>query len=293
MNETLRPLAVAIVGIAFFAAMDAAMKGASIAIGAYSAFLLRCAIGVALIGPIWWSRTRRWPARAVMRVHWRRGVVTAFMGWAFFFGIVRVPLAEAIALSFIAPLIALYLASILLGERVRGQAAIASLIALAGAVTIIAGRLGAEAMDDRALIGIAAILGSALLYAYNLVLQRQQALIAGPVEVSAFQNGIVALVLAAGAPFLLVLPDAQGWAVLALAATLAIAAGLCLTWAYARAETQVLLPTEYTAFLWASLLGWWWFGEALTWTTLAGTVLIVGGCLVATRRPRGTPALGA
>ena len=39
--------------------------------------------------------------------------------------------------------------------------------------------------------------------------------------------------------------------------------------------------------LWSVLIGWLVFGEALTVTTLAGTALIVVGCLVATRRKPG------
>jgi S-adenosylmethionine uptake transporter len=39
------------------------------------------------------------------------------------------------------------------------------------------------------------VLVSSILYAWNLVLQRQQALAARPVEVATFQTGIVGLVL--------------------------------------------------------------------------------------------------
>ena len=291
-SSTLVPLVAALFGIALFAAMDAAMKGASLAIGAYSAFVLRCTIGVALTAPAWWLRQRRWPARAAMSVHLRRGLVTAVMGWAFFFGITRVPLAEAIALSFIAPLAAAFLAAWLLGETVRPRAIGGSLAGLAGVAVIAAERIGTS-HSEAAAIGIAAILGSALLYAYNLVLQRQQALLASPIEVSAFQNGIVALALAPLAPLLLVLPGGATLTQIGGAALLAIGAALCLTWAYARAETQMLLPTEYTAFGWAALLGWWWFGEAITPATLAGAGLIVIGCLVAARRPRALPVAPA
>jgi drug/metabolite transporter (DMT)-like permease len=56
---------------------------------------------------------------------------------------------------------------------------------------------------------------------------------------------------------------------------------MLMTWAYARAEAQVLLPIEYTGFGWAALLGWLWFGEAVTWTTLAGVTLIIAACWIA------------
>jgi S-adenosylmethionine uptake transporter len=56
-----------------------------------------------------------------------------------------------------------------------------------------------------------------------------------------------------------------------------------MSWAYRRAEAQYLIPTEYTAFVWAAALGWFFFGENVTWTTFAGAALIVAGCLVAAR----------
>ena len=49
----------------------------------------------------------------------------------------------------------------------------------------------------------------------------------------------------------------------------------------------MLLPVEYTAFIWASLMGWWMFGEKLTLVTVAGTVLIVAGCVLAARKKGG------
>ncbi|MDG6080197.1 DMT family transporter [Erythrobacter litoralis] len=283
----LGPILATIAGIALYSAMDAAMKGAALAIGAYSAYFLRCLIGVGLTGPIWWFRTRRFPRGRVLRIHLVRGVVGAFMGWSFFAAITRLPLAEAIAISFIAPLIALYLAAAVLKETIRPRAILGAILGFAGVMVIVGGRLGKGALDTESFVGIALILGSAVLFAVNLILQRQQALVASPLEASAFGNGTVALILFAGAPFLLDIPTGEPiWATLVVAAALAIGAAMLLTWAYARSETQRLVPIEYTGFLWASILGWWLFEEPVGPATLLGTILIVVGCLIATRRQR-------
>lgn len=284
-NALLVPILATIAGIGFFSAMDAVMKSAALAIGAYSAYFLRCVIGFTIIAPFWFARGRRWPSRSVMKIHLTRALVAAFMGWSFFYAIVRLPLAEAIALSFIAPLIALYLAAVLLGERIERKAIIAAILGLAGVVTIVGGRIGRERMTEDAALGLAALMLSAVLYAWNLILQRQQALVASPAEVSTFQNGLVALILLVGTPLLLHLPEtARTWVDLASSALLAVFAALCLTWAYARAEAQVLVPIEYTGFLWAALFGWLMFGEQVTLATAAGAVLIVIGCWIATRQ---------
>ena len=281
------PFVSVIAGIAVFSLMDAAVKSAAIAVGAYSAILLRSAVGTLLALPLWivpHRRQRRTLARNVMRLHMLRGVTVAVMAPLFFFGLVRIPLAEGIALSFIAPLIALYLASVMLGEQIRPTAIWASVMGILGVAIIAAGRIGEGTYDHDAMIGVAAVLVSAVAYAINLVLQRRQAMLAGPIEIALFQNLCVGLCLLPLAPWLLVSPDAGAMRDIVLGALLSTIALALLAWGYARAEAQALLPIEYTAFLWAALFGWLWFGETVNAATVGGAVLIVIGCLIAARR---------
>lgn len=277
------PFAVASLGIASFAIMDAQMKGLSIALGAYNAMLWRVMVGCVLAGALFLWRGEQWPVRAAMRLHVLRGAIAAVMAVSFFWGIARVPLAEGIALSFIAPLITLYLAAVLLGETISPKAITASLLGVAGVLVIVGNRLGNSAYDDDALWGMAAILISAMFYAYNLILQRQQAQVATPVEVAFFQSLTVALLLGLLSPWFAVLPTSAYWPAISMSAGLAIFSLLLLTWAYARAEAQILVTVEYTAFIWAAILGWVWFDEQVTLATIIGALLIVVGCLVATR----------
>lgn len=283
-DHPLLPFAVTLAAVGLFSLMDALMKGAALAVGAYSALLLRNAIGLALIAPVWLAAPGGWPTRAAMRVHLLRGLVAAAMAFTFFWGIARIPLAEGIALSFVAPLVALYLAAILLGERVQPGAVGASLAGLAGVAVIAFGRVGTGGWSEEAAWGTGSVLVSSLLYAWNLVLQRQQALAARPIEVATFQTGIVGLVLLLFAPIAFTLPERSSWPVIAGAAALALAAVLLLAWSYARAEAQALVPLEYSGFLWAALFGWLFFAEGVTWPVLVGAGLIVGACWIAAPR---------
>lgn len=284
------PFVATFLGIATFSVMDAAMKAASLSAGVYTALLLRCAIGSAIMLPIWLLGGGRWPARAVFRMHLIRGTVVAGMATLFFWGLVRMPMAEAIALSFIAPLIALFLASVLLGERIGRRAILASLLGLVG-VAVIALAPGQADGPPRSLPGVAAILASAVLYAWNLILQRQQAQAASPREVAFFQNLLVGAVLALGAPWFLTAPTLPALGMAATAAVLIATSLMLLSWAYARAEAQALVPLEYTGFIWAALFGWLWFDEVVTPATMAGAALIVLGCLIATSAPTEQTAL--
>jgi S-adenosylmethionine uptake transporter len=60
---------------------------------------------------------------------------------------------------------------------------------------------------------------------------------------------------------------------------------MALSWGYARAEAQALVPIEYTGFAWAALFGWLLFGEPVSWATVAGVTLIVAACWISARRP--------
>ncbi len=284
MNSSARnatvPFAVACMGIATFAGMDAMMKGLSLQMGAYNAMLWRTGLALVLAAALFLARRGRWPGKSVLRFHIWRGVVTSLMAFLFFWGLIYVPLAEAIGLSFIAPLIALYLAAALLKEKIGSLAILASIIGFAGALVIVGGRLGGDYSDD-IFKGVVAILLSAVLYAYNLILQRQQAQIAGPVEITFFQNATMVAIYIVFAPFLAETPTVDQLPGLAGAAILGMTSLLLLSWAYARAEAKILIPVEYTAFIWACVLGWLVFAEEVTAATLGGTALIVVGCLVA------------
>lgn len=282
-HHHLMPIAVTVLAIALFSVMDALMKRASTMGGVYPAMVVRSLIAGSVVFVIWKSRGGRMPQRQVLRLHALRGVVCACMATTFFYGLVRTPMAQGMALSFIAPLIALWLAAVMLGERIRREAVFAALLGLAGVTVIAADRIGGAEMQGEAAQGIAAILLSAVLYAWNLVLQRQQAQVSNPAEVALFQNVFVSLSLLPLAPWLWSAPQGAEWLDIAGAALLATASIMLLAWSYAREEAQVLVPIEYTAFVWAALMGWWWFDEAVSRGTLAGVVLIVAGCWIGTR----------
>jgi S-adenosylmethionine uptake transporter len=281
------PFAVAALGIALFSAMDALMKGLSLALGTYNALLWRTLAGAAIGGAVFLLRRSPRPGRAALRVHLIRGTMGSVMALLFFWGLARVPMAQAIALAFVAPLIALYLAAALLKERIERSAILASLLGFAGVVVILAGQAQAE-LGHEALVGSIAILGSAGLYAWNIILMRQQAQLAGPVEIAFFTALVMAACFAVAAPFLATPPPPAQLPAVVVAALLAFGSLMLLSWAYARAEAQRLAPVEYTGFIWAVIFGWLIFAEPVQPLTLVGAAMIVAACWAATR-PHAAP----
>ena len=191
------PMLIATLGILLFSMMDAVMKGQALAMGTYNAMFWRMAMG-ALIVAVLYLPTKPTPASGkVLKIHLVRAALTAVMAYLFFFGLTRIPLAQAIGLSFIAPIITLFLA-VYFGRAYRRQCQVSSGTGLRR------GDGGSRWRVDgggfrRRLLGMSAVLVSAVMCAFRLVLQRMQALMAA-IEIAFYQNSIVFLMLLIGVP---------------------------------------------------------------------------------------------
>jgi len=274
--------AVAALAIAVFSCMDAVIKALSLGIGPYNAMLWRSVAGTAISGALFAGRGSAWPTAAMLAVHVKRSVAAGCSVLLFFWGLVRIPMAEGVALTFLAPVFAILLAVPILGERARPRALAACALAFAGVLVIVAGKRG-EAAGSEALHGAIACVVASVFYAYNLVQLRRSAQGAGPVEITFFTNLVMLCLFGLAAPWAGELPVIAHWWQIVLGAVLGILSSLLLSWAYSHAETQAIVPVEYTAFIWAALLGWLVFGERLVPLTVAGAAMIIGACLIAVR----------
>ncbi|QIK97049.1 DMT family transporter [Sphingomonas sp. HDW15A] len=275
--------AAALLAIGALSTMDAVMKGLAQDLGAFATMCWRSVAATLLVAPIYFATRKRWPTARAMKLHLLRGTLMIPMSFLFFWGLALVPMAQAIALTFVAPLIALVLAALFLDEPVGKRMTGGSLLAFAGVVLIFIGQ-GRADLGDEALWGSIAILGSAICYAVNIVVMRRQAQNARPLEIAFFQFlvGGVGFWLAALAVGIPDYPQgAEGG--LLLATLLAIAGMLLLAWAYARAGAAYLSATEYSGFLYAAVLGWLVFAEVPSLFTVAGATLIIAGCLLAAK----------
>ncbi|OQW45047.1 MAG: hypothetical protein A4S16_02635 [Proteobacteria bacterium SG_bin6] len=280
---------VATIGIGTYSLMDVAMKALALAHGAYPALWWRSVAGVLLVAPLFVARGGRWPARRVLALHLQRGLPATLSGLLFFWGLARVPMAQAVALTFPIPIMALFLARLFLGEPLRARALTGAGIA-AGGVIVIAGLEPGARGDPLATL---ALLGAALCYALSLIALRRQAQAASAVEVTLFTGLVFAVLLSLGAGIDAARGGALGIATLPArgdlplilgAALLGSGSAMLLAWAYARAGAGLLSLSEYSAFLWAALLGAVLFDERVSLFTIGGAALIIAGCLVALRK---------
>jgi len=275
--------------VAVLSAMDAVMKHLVLVIGIFAVSVWRSFVNVGIASALYLPRKELWPARRTLALHVARGVLVTALAFLFFWGIGRVPLAQAIALTFIGPLIALLLAAAFLHEKIGPRSIVGSIAAFAGVLVIMVGQAQARVGAD-AMLGSAAILCSAACYAVNIVMMRPQALAADPFEINFFQSLTVMAVWVMLLP-LLGLPAAPAgqWFWVVFASVLSTCGTLLYGWGYARGPASYLAVTEYSGFLWASLFGWIAFHEHVALTTIMGATFIVGGCIIAARGKRPDP----
>lgn len=279
---TLATVLRAVLGIALLTAMDAVVKGQMREHPFFMALFMRFAMGslfalifVAIARP---SR----PTRASVIGNTIRVPVVVLTASSFFYSLSLLPMAEALTLSFLAPVFVALLGGLLLKEKLGGRVYQALGFGLAGMLIMVWPRLQGHVTNAE--LGVAAALFSAVAYAFNLVLLRRIAQKEHPAIIVLFQNGGPALCLAIPAALVFVPMNWADLATYALAGALAVGGHFMLVSAYARAEASRLAPLEYTALVWASLLGYLMFGEVPLFTTFAGALLIVAGAVAVSRR---------
>jgi S-adenosylmethionine uptake transporter len=272
----------AVLGIALLTAMDAVIKGQMQQHPFIMALFMRFAMGgifavvvVALVRP-------PFPTRASLIGNSLRVPLVVVTAGSFFYSISQLPLAEALTLSFLAPVFVALLGGLLLKEKLDRRIIAALGFGVAGMLVIVWPRLQGHVTSAE--LGVAAALFSAVTYAFNIILLRSIAQKEHPAIIVLFQNGGPALCLAVPAAFAFVPMTWADLGAYALAGLLAVSGHLVLTSAFARAPASRLAPIEYTALIWASILGYLMFGEVPLITTYAGALLIVAGAIAVSRK---------
>jgi S-adenosylmethionine uptake transporter len=209
----------------------------------------------------------------------------------FFYSLQTLPLAEAIAFSFLSPLFLALFGAMILGEAIGRSTLYGLGFGFAGMLVMtfgpsLAGGLGTALAGSKPLHlpGVAAAVLSAISYAFGLVLLRQRAQQDALVIIVLFQTMVPATLLAI--PAMLVwkpAPMADVPLFLAMGA-LGLCGHLLIAKAFATAEAARLAPSEYSALIFASIFGYAFFSEIPGLATLIGSTLVIAGTLVAIGR---------
>ncbi|MES2816623.1 MAG: DMT family transporter [Pseudomonadota bacterium] len=210
--------------------------------------------------------------------HLARAVLLFGATFLFFEALKHLPIADALAIFFVNPLVIVILSALALRERVgpRRWAAVAA--GFVGTLIII--RPGMVEVNP----GTFLALGSGVALGTYLVLTRAMARGADAMVLN-FQTSVVgAALMTLALPFLWIAPTPEQWAMLAALGVIATLGHVLITMAYEHGEASLLAPLAFTEIVMATILGWWFFADLPDrWTVLGVTILISSAIYISIR----------
>jgi drug/metabolite transporter (DMT)-like permease len=277
--QPLRGISYKVASVVVFITMSALIKAASVEVPPGEAVFFRSffALPVIVVWLGWTGHLRDGLTTAQPLSHVWRGIVgTTAMGLGFA-GLGLLPLPEVTAIGYAAPLLVVVLAAMFLGEQVRLVRLSAVALGLAGVLIVLGPRMTTfgNAPDVRETLGAVVVLMSAMFAAMAQVFVRK-------LVQHETTSAIVFWFSASASVFSLVtLP--WGWVFPSLpVALMLIAAGILggigqvlMTSAYRYADVSLIAPFEYASMLLSIVIGYVFFAEAPTATTLGGAALII------------------
>jgi drug/metabolite transporter (DMT)-like permease len=298
-----RPADPALAGIGFaiasfmlFTCGDVAVKWLSGGYPVYAIlFFNACFAMLVALGFAWRTGGARQFLTCRVPLHLLRGLVSTSGSLAVFFAYSRLPLADAYAILFCAPLLITALAMPILKEKVGWRRWIAVLAGFGGVLVML--RPGAGMLD----IGALGALYSAAAYAFTVLLVRRLGPHEPPAAFPFYGNlmGVIVggtLVLFFGAPW----PTLPDLGLFALAGSLGVGGFICTVNAYRRSPAAMVAPFQYTQMAWGTLAGWTMWHQLPDAPVLIGAAIVVASGLYILqreasmrRRPQAALAAGA
>ena len=219
-----------------------------------------------------------WPDRP-----WYHTLRAAFLVAAtffFFLSLKWLPIADALAIFFVQPLIVTVLSAFVLREAVGPRRWIAVAVGFIGTLIII--RPGIAELNPGSWLALAA----GVTLAFYFVMTRA---ISGRAHamVTMFQTSLLGgLILSAGIWWVWVWPNPTQWAMLAALAFIGTAGHLMIVRAYDHAEASLLAPLAYTEMITSVALGWLFFSDFPDAYTFLGVAILISCAIYISMRER-------
>lgn len=210
-----------------------------------------------------------------------RGVLVVCSGVLFVFAVAYVPLADAVAATFVAPFFLTIMAAVILGEKVGVRRWSAVAVGFVGALIII--RPGMGVIHPAVILVVAA----AAFYATRQVIGRLLADTDKTATTVAYTALTAIVIISLPLPFIWQTPQtAAQWLSLLAMATLAGIGEVMVIKALEVAEAAVVAPIHYTLIIWGVIYGYLVFGQLPDQWTFLGTAIIVAAGIYTLRRDR-------
>ena len=210
-----------------------------------------------------------------------RGTVAAGSAALFIFAVAHVPLADAVAVSFVAPFMVTILAALILREKVGMRRWIAVSLGFLGTMIVI--RPGLGVIHPAVFLVVIA----AAFFACRQIISRALSS-SDKTSTTVAYTAIVSLaILSLPLPFVWTWDlSAQTIKLLVAMAVLALVAETLVIRALELAEAVVIAPLHYSMILWGTFYGWLVFSDLPDFWTWIGTAIIIATGIYTINRER-------
>ncbi|MHA1109049.1 MAG: DMT family transporter, partial [Alphaproteobacteria bacterium] len=214
------------------------------------------------------------------KLHLLRAVLNAIALTTYFVALSLEPLAKVVGLGFTAPLFATVGAALFLREKMGAQRWLALGLGVIGAIIII--QPGVEVIS----LGAMMVLLSNVAWACALVVIKMLARTESSVTITAYAAILMTPITLVGALFVWQWPSVDQLYWLVAIGVGGTFAQLCLSQAFREADATMVLPVDFTKFIWVVLIGYFVFAEIPGPWTVVGAVVICSGVLYNAYRER-------
>jgi drug/metabolite transporter (DMT)-like permease len=283
IRRTNRPLAgglMVLLSALMFAGVGALVKLASQGLSTEMTVFFRNAMAMAFFMP--WLLTRhnlRSLRTHCLRFHLLRAAAGLSAMYCFFYALRSLRLADAVLLNYTVPIFIPVLARLWLREPVGLRTKLAVAVGFIGIAMIL--KPGFGVFQPAGLVGLA----SGILAAVSMTAIRRMSTSEPMVRIVFFFTAIGTLV--SGVPLTWAWESPQGdllWVLGGLGIS-GIAAQLFVTKGYSMAPAGQVGPFSYGTVVFAAIIGWLFWGEALDWMTVVGAVLTCSSGIIAATHP--------
>lgn len=240
---------------------------------------LRTLFGVLLILPFFFKGGIQSLQTNQLVLYTLRGVLSISTVFLTFFALYHIPLADAVAYSYLTPIFAMIFAVFFLNERLSVTQILAICIAFIGAMVLL--RPDFQPVS----IGILASVGAALCFAGALICMKILTRKDRPKLVTIYGYIIpLPLSLMFALPYWQWPDSTPTWCLILLMSLLSVTAHLSMTQALSRADMGVILPFDFIRLIFAAALGAVLFQDSLDWVSLAGGAIILAASILSSHR---------
>ena len=209
-------------------------------------------------------------------VYWSRGLAHGFGVILWFFAMARIPVSEVTAIGYITPIFVSIAAFIFLKETLSISIISALAICMIGMIIIIRPTTSGVATGQLSMII------ATLFFAGSYILAKKLSETESTLEILVALNFIVTLTLAPFAIAFWVTPSLQEVLFLGVVALFATAGHFTMTIALKLAPITITQPISYVQIVWASGIGFIFFGETISLLFTLGAALIILSSLYVT-----------